>query len=644
MTIAGRSFAGMLSAAWRARPSQPLPRLRLVDPLPRPRPTLATVLIRMGAIRPSDLVRALALQSRHAGHLGDILLSHGMITDATLLAAQERQFGARRITMAQGLPDARLIDRLGGARCLALGCLPWALAGGVCIVATAQPERFEANRPTLEAALGPVAMALVSRAELHRMVLETRSAALRDYAETCVPEALSCRDWTRRGLHRWLAAVVILVLTAAVLDPVATGWAMTGLASGWLAVMTGLKLAAAIAARRKAREPAPPAGPVAARLPVVSIMVPLFREPGTVRPLINRLARLSYPRDLFDVLLVVEEHDTPTRRALEAETLPHWMRVIPVPDAPLRTKPRALNFALLFARGSIVGIYDAEDAPEPDQIIRVARHFARADPQVACVQGMLDYFNPGTNWLSRCFTLEYAAWFRLLLPGKERLGLVLPLGGTTLFFRRGILERLGGWDAHNVTEDADLGIRLARQGFRTEILDTTTFEEANCHLLPWIKQRSRWIKGYAITYFVHMRDPRALLRDLGLRRFAGFQVQFLGTLMQVILAPMLLSFWALVLGFGHPLQGTAPAGMLWALSGFYMMSLAADMAVHLLALHNRHHRALIPWVLTLPLYFPLATIAAYKALWELMTAPFYWDKTEHGKYASRADATHVARF
>jgi cellulose synthase/poly-beta-1,6-N-acetylglucosamine synthase-like glycosyltransferase len=100
--------------------------------------------------------------------------------------------------------------------------------------------------------------------------------------------------------------------------------------------------------------------------------------------------------------------------------------------------------------------------------------------------------------------------------------MVLPLGGTTLFFRRHILEELGGWDAHNVTEDADLGVRLARKGYKTELVSTVTYEEANCKAWPWVKQRSRWLKGFLITYFVHMRRPRRLLSDLGLRRFFGF--------------------------------------------------------------------------------------------------------------------------
>ena len=243
---------------------------------------------------------------------------------------------------------------------------------------------------------------------------------------------------------------------------------------------------------------------------------------------------------------------------------------------------------------------------------------------------MLDFYNPRTNWLSRCFTIEYAAWFRLILPGLARLKLVVPLGGTTLFFRRAILEDLGGWDAHNVTEDADLGLRLARHGYRTELMDTVTMEEANCRGWPWIKQRSRWLKGYAITYAVHMRDPVLLWRQLGAWRFAGVQVLYLGTLVQFLLAPILWSFWLMTFGLGHPITAALPGWALMAVAGVFLVSEVAGLAINVSALRLSRHRFLRPWALTLHAYFPLAAVAAWKGCWELLVSPFYWDKTTHG--------------
>ena len=616
--------------------------------------TLEQVLVAMGALRASDLVQALARQAREGGALEDILRVLGLVDEATLMRARERQFATRCLEgppegdqsgrdARAPPPDPRLIDRLGPARCLRMRCLPWAQAGNVCVVATSRPDSFETLRPALERRLGPVVMALIGDTALDTALERTRRSYLRRRAEAWVPAAESCRDWNACGAQRWLGAVLVALIGLGIWAPVATLWTLIALAVLVMAACNTLKAAATIAALRHRPDPTPEPSPDTAEplLPVVSVMVPMFREPDTVPKLINRLSRLRYPRTRLDMMLVVEEIDTATRNALAQQTLPRWMRVIVVPDAALRTKPRALNYAMSFARGSIIGVYDAEDAPAPDQIRRVARHFAAAGPDLACVQGVLDYFNPGTNWLSRCFTIEYAAWFRLLLPGKQALGLVLPLGGTTLFFRRAALERLRGWDAHNVTEDADLGIRLARHGYRTEILSSATFEEANCHALPWVRQRSRWLKGYAITYAVHMRRPGVLLRQLGVWRFLGLQVQFLGTLVQVVLAPLLLSFWAVPLGLGHPLAGTAPLWVPWTMGVVFFAALVVDIVVPVAALHNAHHRWLRPWVLLLPLYFPLATLAAYKALWELVTAPHYWDKTAHGTYAAGLDRAIV---
>ena len=433
--------------------------------------------------------------------------------------------------------------------------------------------------------------------------------------------------------------------------PLVLDWLAAGAGAAWialfllasflLAVNAGLKLwtgALAFCGYRRLRAAASSGLPASSsegnvtlqRAPVVSILVPLYRETDIAARLLARLDRLEYPRALLDICLVTEEADIATRRMLRRAALPPHMRVIVVPDGPIRTKPRALNFALDFCRGSIVGVYDAEDAPDPQQISDVVQRFANSDRRLACVQGVLDFYNAGTNWLSRCFTLEYAVWFRVVLPGFSRLGIPVPLGGTTVFFRREILERLGAWDAHNVTEDADLGIRLARHGYRTELIASVTREEANCRAWPWIRQRSRWLKGYAMTYRVHMRDPAALWRDLGPRGFLGFQALFLGTLLGFVTAPVLLSFWAVALGWPHPAAAVFPPGLLRGFMAGFVLAELISMGVGLLAAVLRGSPGLGGWAPTLHFYFPLASVAAFKALYELLRAPFYWDKTAHG--------------
>ncbi|WP_370634977.1 glycosyltransferase family 2 protein [Cognatishimia sp. MH4019] len=383
------------------------------------------------------------------------------------------------------------------------------------------------------------------------------------------------------------------------------------------------------------RDPIPPHD-LPFQLPVISVLVPLFEESEIATRLVRRLERLEYPRECLDICLVVEEDDACTRATLSKTDLPHWMRVIQVPPGAVKTKPRALNYAMDFARGSIIGVFDAEDAPAPRAMITVARAFHARCPEVACLQGRLDFYNSRSNWMSRCFTIEYATWFGVILPGLAKLGCAIPLGGTTLFFRRTALEQLGGWDAHNVTEDADLGMRLARYGFRADLVDTVTEEEANCRPWPWVKQRSRWIKGYAATYAVHMRKPRQLWRDLGPRKFWGFQLLFLGSLIQSALSPVLWSFWLMLFGLWHPLSAAMSLPLLIALQVTFALSGIATIAVSLIGVRSRKHRHLRGWVLTLPAYFPLATAAAYKGLWELIKKPFYWDKTDHGVFENDA--------
>jgi glycosyltransferase XagB len=597
-----------------------------------PRRTFAVgaSLLREGVVPADDMVATLSRQGREAGRLPDMLRARGLVVERDLLGVDARNWGIRLIDLDSALPDPRLIDAVGVQDCLRHGLVPWQKVGDVTIVATSRPEEFRRLRPMLEARLGPVAAGLASSRAILAAIHARRGDQLARAAETRVAPAESCRDWPR--LHQSPAALSVLAtgLLALILAPLATGLALLAFAALSLAAIVALKIAATVAALR-----APPPGPVPASdaIPtVVSIIVALYREADIAPRLIRRLARLDYPAELLDVILAVEAEDHITLEALARAELPPWMRVVVVPEGQVKTKPRALNHALDHARGAIIGVYDAEDAPDPDQLTKVVERFQRSAPEVACLQGVLDYYNPRTNWLSRCFTIEYAGWFRLVLPGLARLGLVVPLGGTTLFFRREVLDRLGAWDAHNVTEDADLGIRLARHGYRTELIDTVTHEEANCRALPWIKQRSRWIKGYMMTWVVHMRQPRLLWRQLGPKGFLGFQVLFLGTIAQFLLAPLLWSFLILSFGFGHPLHGLLPMPAVWALAVLFFLSEVANIVIGALGLGRTRHGLSLMWVLTLKVYYPLASLAAYKGLLELATRPFYWDKTTHGLF------------
>ncbi len=599
----------------------------LAPPLHR---TFAARLLAEGQVAPHVLLQAVTLHRRHGGRLADILLVQGDVGEGALYAAMARHWGVQTGDPGVTPPDPRLIDRIGAMTCLREGLVPWCRVGGDTMVLMAHPEDFARQADMLTRALGPVRLALAPAHAIEAAVMAARGPRLARAAEARVPEGESCRNFARGPLHLWLALGLSLLALLVWLSPFVLLEAMAGWAVLTLVLATALKVAAIVLALRPAAAEGP--APIIARLPVVSVMVALYREASIAPRLVRRLERLDYPRDLLDVVLVVEQEDHITRDALSRAGLPPWMRVAVVPHGPVKTKPRALNFALDLCRGSIVGVYDAEDAPEPDQIRKVVQRFHARGENVACLQGVLDFYNPRTNWLSRCFTMEYASWFRVILPGIARLGFPVPLGGTTLFFRRAALERLGAWDAHNVTEDADLGMRLARHGLRTELIDTVTEEEACCRAYPWVKQRSRWIKGYMMTWMVHMRDPVLLWRQLGAWKFLGFQVLFVATLSQFLLAPVLWSFWVLPFGLPHPVADAMSPGLFNAMFWLFIGTEVVNFTAGLIGLRATKHGMSPLWLLTLSVYFPLGSLASYKAASELVTKPFYWDKTSHGHF------------
>lgn len=527
-------------------------------------------------------------------------------------------------------PDPALIARYGARFCLRHGLLPWQTRDGDILILTATPAAFETRRDALAAAFGPTIRPLPCPRDRIEAALLTHAAdALTQDAETALPARHSARSLNHARNAALIGGLVFAAIAGLLLafQQALTLLILLGLTS--LSALFLLKASACMASlRHRPDRPAPPLPDDL--LPVISVLIPLYGEAGIAARLIKRLARIDYPADRLDILILTEADDAPTRAALATLSLPKGIRVLSVPKGRVRTKPRALNFGLEFCRGRIVGIWDAEDAPAPDQLRKVAAAFDAAPPDLACLQGALDFYNPSKNWIAHCFTMEYALWFRLFLPGLERLGLPMPLGGTTLFLRRDAIEAAGGWDAHNVTEDADLGLRLARMGLHTAILDSTTMEEANCRIRPWIKQRARWSKGYLMTWLVHMRAPRALWRDLGPRRFLAVQALLLGSVLHGVTDPLILLLWLHSLPLGSP--DWLPVQLPMPLVILMVAIRVADYAFILLAMRRTRHPGPGWRLLYLKPYGLLSTIAAIKAIGEAPLRPFHWDKTRHGDF------------
>jgi glycosyltransferase XagB len=373
-------------------------------------------------------------------------------------------------------------------------------------------------------------------------------------------------------------------------------------------------------------------------LPIYTVLVAAYREAGVIARTIRALDALDYPRHRLEVLLLFEEDDVATIAAAEEARPPAYMRIIRVPRANPLTKPKACNYGLTFAHGDFVTIYDAEDRPEPLQLRRSVAAFRRLHWSVACLQAKLSYHNPQQNLITQLFTAEYLTWFSVLLPALADRGGPVPLGGTSMHVNRGALEAVGGWDPYNVTEDADLGVRLQRMGYRTAVLDSTTFEEANSDFVNWIKQRSRWYKGYIQTWLVHMRHPRQLRSQLGTEAFVAFTLTVGATPVIALLNPI---FWALtILWFGTKasfVQPIFPPSVYYA--GLFCMVFGNFMVIYLsiIVVRATNRPELLGAVLLSPLYWLMMSIAAIKAFIQLLIAPYFWEKTTHGLDSPTAD-------
>jgi len=369
-------------------------------------------------------------------------------------------------------------------------------------------------------------------------------------------------------------------------------------------------------------------------LPVYTILCPLYREAETVVQFLRGMAKLDYPFDKLDIRVLLEADDVETQEAALAEKRrmgnPEVIQIIVVPDAQPKTKPKACNYGLHGARGEYLVIYDAEDIPEPDQLKKVLVAYGRLPETTVCIQAKLNYFNPRQNMLTRFFTAEYSMWFDLFLPGLFAVNAPIPLGGTSNHFKMTALRRLHAWDPFNVAEDADLGMRIAREGLSTAVIDSTTWEEANSRVGNWIRQRSRWVKGYMQAWLVSMRHPLRVLRILGPWRFFCFQATIGGTPFILLMNPV---YWLLMLVYllttWHfvPLLFPLPVFVLSA-----MTALADNLVFIYLSIYGllkRTHYDFVPLMFLSPLYWALQSIAAWKALYQLFVKPFYWEKTTH---------------
>ena len=367
-----------------------------------------------------------------------------------------------------------------------------------------------------------------------------------------------------------------------------------------------------------------------AHLPRYTVLIPCYREANIIPRILKNMEQLDYPRSKLQVLLLLEEDDVESLEAAKASRTADFMRIVVVPDGTPRTKARACNVGLSLATGEFLVIYDAEDRPEPGQLRDVVDRFDELGPEYVCLQARLNYFNAKQNFLTRMFTLEYSLWFDYLLLGVEKLNLPMPLGGTSNHFRTGALRTLGGWDPYNVTEDADLGIRSMALGYRVGAIESTTWEEACPEVRAWIRQRTRWIKGYMITATVHSRSLNNLRRTTGWRGLASMVLFIGGTPATFLINPIVLA-WGAYGVFGFPLPNFRLVGPVTALNTFSLLFGNTTMILlSLMSVRRRRQWSLAGYAIFNPIFWLLHSVAAWRALWQMLRTPSEWEKTPHG--------------
>jgi glycosyltransferase XagB len=600
---------------------------------------LGAILIEHGIIDEQQLAEALEVHSRTSSRLGQVMLSRNMVTPRQLYTALAALWGADYVEVESDHLDDELLTRVDLDQVLREGWVPMRRnADGVIEVLTSRRPTMT-MRDRVEIQLGePVDLKVSSDWEVSRAIQLGYRDTVVDRATLQLwrdDESASARTVLDTP-QKIVGIVILLALIAAfVLEP-RMSVAITSLViSAAFLIGIAFKFVMCMAGARREFEAVVTDEEVAALsdddLPVYTVLVPCYKESEIVSQLVTNLGALDYPLDKLEILLLLEADDAETLDAAKASNPPRTVTIVVTPDGQPRTKPKACNVGLMLARGQYLVIYDAEDRPDPDQLKKAVVGFRKARPGTVCLQAALNYFNADENLLTRMFTLEYSFWFDYMLSGLDARNMPIPLGGTSNHFVTQALRELGGWDPFNVTEDADLGIRASARGQRVGVINSTTFEEANNAYGNWIRQRSRWIKGYMQTTLVHLRRPVRLVRTAGLRQALAFALLIGGTAASFLAVIPLYIVFAVSLALSpDQLSRYFPGWVLWFSLINLLLGNGLMIWVSMMGAFRRKRYWLVLWALLNPLYWLMHSISAYKALYQLITRPHYWEKTTHG--------------
>jgi glycosyltransferase XagB len=610
------------------------------DPFPAPPvKRLGDILVDQGLISQDELNAALAVQKNSGERLGQILVSRGSVNRLTLSEALARQCGLPHIDLRKQQVDPNTARLLDPATCRKLGFIPVRETGQTLQVAIVDPWNLEPVHQQIQRIHpGQIEYLVTSEFDIE---WTTRAIFHENYINESIwglfyrkPEECANIPFTTPQIIT-IAVMAVLLITGVLLAPYPTLLSLNVAAALIYLGISVFRFSIALSGAARQDLITISQEEIQAldetQLPVYTILIPVFREKEVLPILLQSLKDLDYPASKLDIKLLLEEVDEETRQAAIKINPPGNIEFITIPDSQPRTKPKACNYGLISARGKYLVIFDAEDKPEKDQLKKVICTFNKGADDLICVQAKLNYYNRNQNLLTRWFTCEYSNWFDMILPGLNRAGLPIPLGGTSNHFITEKLRELGGWDPFNVTEDADLGIRMYKHNYKTAIVDSTTYEEANSQLWNWIRQRTRWIKGYMQTWFVNMRHPFRLLRELGLKGTLGFHLTVGGTPFLFIINPIFWFLTTMSFVFDVNLLGELFPPPIFFISAFNLIiGNFVFVYLNVISAFRRGYYELGKYALLSPIYWVLMSFAAWRALWQLISKPFYWEKTTHG--------------
>jgi cellulose synthase/poly-beta-1,6-N-acetylglucosamine synthase-like glycosyltransferase len=623
---------------------------------------LGELLVARGLVTPAQLNLALEAQRREGGRLGRQLILQGAVTRRDMYAALADQWQLPMVDLLAEPPGAvGALRAQEPSRFVDLGWVPWRWRDDTLVIATSVAPTRELLAQAAEITGAGRVDAVVTtdwdvlqvarRFGRERLLYRITDRLAEEHPSSSARISLA---WWQKAVP---IALVAAVVAAGVLRPRDTIVVVFVAVNLLFLNMIGFKVVAglrrpvrwmrervvgrAVRIERRGRGlPAVWAPRVSDdRLPVYTILVPVYDEVEVVQKVIANLDRLDWPKSRLDVLILLEEDDERTIAAAKGMHPPEYVRILVVPRGQPQTKPRACNYGLEFARGDYVVIFDAEDRPHADQLRLAHIAFRRnalmrehdpSVPRLACVQASLMYFNADYNLLTRMFAIEYAHWFDAMLPGMGDLGIPIPLGGTSNHFDTRLLRELGGWDPYNVTEDADLGLRIANHGYVVDTVDSATEEEACSRFVAWIRQRTRWIKGYMVTAAVHTRHPVEWFRANGIGGMLSMIGLIIGTPLAFLSYPLALLF-TVVTYIGVRVGALAiPAPLLWVGVALMVVGNGLMIVESGIAAWRRYSWRIGVYAVLNPIYWLMHSMAAWRAAWQVLFDPHRWEKTPHG--------------